>query len=71
MEKIQTVADKWRGESNNVNCNPVLVVLKKGKTSKYCYNLGPTCTKRAQCINGPHAKRKTSFCVETINKSRS
>ena len=25
--------------------------------------------KRAQCMHGPHAKRKTIFCAETINKS--
>ena len=29
VEKIKTVADKWRGDSNNINCNPVPVVLKK------------------------------------------
>ena len=27
--------------------------------------------KKIQCMDGPHAKRKTSFCAETVNKSRS
>ena len=29
VEKITTVADKWWGDSNNFNCNPVPAVLKK------------------------------------------
>ena len=35
---------RWWENSNNFNRSPVPVVLKKkGKTSKNCYNLGPTC----------------------------
>ena len=57
--------------SNKFNCNTVPVVLKKkSKTSRNCYNLGPTCTQRAQCMNGPHAKRKTNFVQkQLISKS--
>ena len=67
MEEIKTVVHKWRGDSNNFNFNPVPVVLKKGKIA---ITWVQHAQKSAQCMHGSHAKRKTSFCAETINKSR-
>ena len=56
--------------SNNFNCNPVPVVLKKKvKPLKIAIIWAQHAQKRAHpwCMNGPHAKRKTNFCAETIN----
>ena len=62
------MADKWRGDSYEFNCNPVPVVLKKSKTSKNCYNLAPTCTKRAQWM-GHMLNEKQVFVQKNLTKA--
>ena len=57
MDKIKTAANKWRGDSNNFNCNPVPVILKKkAKPLKIAIIWAQHAQKSVQYMNGPHAK---------------